>query len=125
MSSRERLAAGVIVCALLKKKTMKKKKRLWVRNWISKREYEGVHAKLLEELCSEDCEAYKNFLRMRKNDYDYILSKITNRISKKDTHLRKSISASERLTLTLRFLATGKKKQLTFKLQNIIQTTYN
>lgn len=45
---------------------------------------------------------------MSKTDFEDLLEKITPRIFKKDTHLRKAISPSERLTLTLRFLAKGK-----------------
>lgn len=72
-----------------------------MRNWISKRDDEGVHAKLLKEMSVEDTTSYEN-------DYQNLLEIITPKIIKKDTHLRKAISPSERLTLTLRFLATGK-----------------
>jgi len=40
--------------------------------------------------------------------FDWLLEKVRPYISKQDTHLRKSISASERLSITLRHLATGK-----------------
>lgn len=112
MSDRKRVAAAIIVCSLIKKKQeikSKKTKRLWVRNWISKRDDEGVNAKLLKEMSVEDTTSYENFIRMSKNDYQNLLEIITPKIIKKDTHLRKAISPSERLTLTLRFLATGKR----------------
>jgi len=80
-----------------------------VSNWISKRDDERVHAKLLKEISVEDTTLYENFIRMSKNDYRNLLEIITPKIIKKDTHLRKAISPSERLTLTLRFLATGKR----------------
>jgi hypothetical protein len=68
-----------------------------------------VHAKLLKEISVEDTTSYENFIRMSKNDYQNLLEIITPKIIKKDTHLQKAISPSERLTLTLRFLATGKR----------------
>ena len=85
-----------------------KNKRLWVREWISKREQEGVHAKLLQEISTQDIASYENFIRMSQSDFEYLLERITPKIKKQDTHLRNAISPSERLTLTLRFLATGK-----------------
>jgi hypothetical protein len=44
---------------------------------------------------------------MSTEDFDYLLNKIKLQISKKDTVLRKAISAEERFAVTLRFLATG------------------
>ncbi|XP_074026096.1 uncharacterized protein isoform X2 [Leptinotarsa decemlineata] len=44
---------------------------------------------------------------MAKNDFRFILDKIKSKIEKQDTHLRRCISAEERLAVTLRFLATG------------------
>lgn len=127
MSDRKRFAAAVVVYSLIKKKQeilkKKRKKRLWVRNWISKRHEEGVHAKLLKEISIEDNISYENFIRMSKTCYDDLLEKITSRIKKKDTHLRKAISPSERLTLTLRFLATGDSYQSLGYLFRIPPTT--
>lgn len=39
--------------------------------------------------------------------FEELLEKVTPLIEKKDTHLRESIPAAERLSLTLRHLATG------------------
>ena len=43
--------------------------------------------------------------------FSHLLSLVQERISKKDTRIRKSISAEERLVLTLRFLASGENQQ--------------
>ena len=98
-------AALLVLSRNLKKK---KRRQIWVRKWISKRDEEGLHAKLLQELLSEDDKSFQNFLRMSREDYDYLLEKVTPKIIKSDTHLRKAIPPSVRLTLTLRFLASGK-----------------
>lgn len=37
-----------------------------------------------------------------------ILDKVSPLITKRDTHMRRAIPASERLALTLRYLATGR-----------------
>ncbi|XP_060771613.1 uncharacterized protein LOC132882527 [Neoarius graeffei] len=44
---------------------------------------------------------------MSVEDFTYLLERVTPHIVKKDTHLRKAISPRERLSITLRFLATG------------------
>ena len=43
--------------------------------------------------------------------FSHLLSLVQERISSKDTRIRKSISAEERLVLTLRFLASGENQQ--------------
>jgi len=47
---------------------------------------------------------------MDVNTFEYLLKKVTPLIKKQDTHLRESILPSERLSVTLRHLATGKKQ---------------
>ncbi|XP_026474284.1 uncharacterized protein LOC113382175 [Ctenocephalides felis] len=96
---------------------------MWVREWIAKREEEGVYAKLLKELEYQDVSSYENFIRMTHQDFQHLLERIAPRITKQDTHLRKSISPSERLTLTLRFLATGDSYQSLSYLFRIPPTT--
>ncbi len=44
---------------------------------------------------------------MTPEDFEFLLCRIAPRIEKKDTHLRKAISPTERFVLTLRFLASG------------------
>lgn len=50
---------------------------------------------------------FENFSRMSDNDFEYLLNRISGRISRKDTNFRKAIPAKERLAVTLRYLATG------------------
>lgn len=51
---------------------------------------------------------FRDLLRMSVEEFTYLLERVTPHIVKKDTHLRKAISPRERLSVTLRFLATGK-----------------
>lgn len=85
----------------------KKRRNIWVKPWIEKRNVEGCFAKLLPELRNTESKQYSNFLRMCSNDFDFLLDLVTPLIKKKDTQMRKSIPSGERLALTLRFLATG------------------
>lgn len=112
-----RYAAAYTVLCLLKKKT-KKKKRIWAREWVLRRCNFGIHETLLSELRIEDPSQLDNFLRMSKDDFEYLLKLVGPSISKRDTKMRCAITASERLCLTLRFLATG--KDITSEKNNII-----
>jgi len=46
---------------------------------------------------------------MDNNSFELLLNKITPRISHKDTTMRACITPAERLSVTLRYLATGRQ----------------
>lgn len=50
---------------------------------------------------------------MTSDMFEDLVEKLTPLIKRQDTHLRKSISPSERLAVTLRHLATGNKASYT------------
>ncbi|ESO93725.1 hypothetical protein LOTGIDRAFT_100028, partial [Lottia gigantea] len=54
---------------------------------------------------------FKNFLRMDANSFDELLDMITPLIEKQKTNMRDPISPNERLSVTLRYLATGNSFQ--------------
>jgi hypothetical protein len=58
---------------------------------------------LLRELRENDPEDFKNYLQMDNSTFEYILNIISPYISKKDTVMRKCITAEERLAATIRF----------------------
>lgn len=100
---------------------------VWVRSWLGKRETEGAWAKLLVELRDGDSgeqKLFSEFLRMSHAEFDYLLQLVKPLIEKNDTKMRKSISAGERLALTLHYLSTGQSfhsLQFVFRLpQNTI-----
>ena len=61
----------------------------------------------MQELSTEDPKGFQNFLRMGKTDFQELLAKVTPHIQRQDTWMREAISAAERLSITLRYLATG------------------
>ncbi|CAH2003155.1 unnamed protein product [Acanthoscelides obtectus] len=110
MSRIKKIAAASDILITKERKNVElknKNRRMWVRSWISRRQDSGFFAQLVKELHSEDMNSYANFLRMSNKDYEYLLQKVEPLIRKQDTHLRLAISPSERLMLTLRFLASG------------------
>lgn len=72
-----------------------------------RREQEGFCVKFYRELKDEEPKLYQNFMRMTSEQFNHLLSLVSPLIAKKDTVMRKSISPSDRLILTLRYLATG------------------
>ncbi|XP_050676762.1 uncharacterized protein LOC126973479 [Leptidea sinapis] len=91
---------------ILKKNDTKNKRRKWCKHWLLKRKT-CSHVNLINELKFEP-EDFKNYLRMDEKTYLKLLEMVTPMIKKEDTVIRNSISAHERLSVTLRFLATGR-----------------
>jgi len=61
---------------------------------------------------------YKNFTRMSPSEFVFLINLIGEKISKKDTEIRKAISVQESLALMLCFLASG---DLYFSLQYLFR----
>ncbi|KAK7794094.1 hypothetical protein R5R35_010296 [Gryllus longicercus] len=97
-----------IAAALVKIEEQKKRRRsLWTRDWILRRKEKGAFANLVQELIAEDPPGFQNYCRLSVTECETLLNLIGPQISKKNTRFRESISAKERLMVTLRFLATG------------------
>ena len=54
---------------------------------------------------------FSRYMRMSPESFDHLLSLVSPLISKHTTKLREPVSATERLALTLRFLASGNSQQ--------------
>ena len=72
-------AAGVLSISITKRRSTRRK---WVRAILHKRNVEGTHNLLLPQLLSDGFH-YKNFLRMDKDSYHYLLNLVEPIISKK------------------------------------------
>nr|CAI5840206.1 unnamed protein product [Callosobruchus analis] len=88
----------------------KKRKNIWVKEWLQKRSILS-HIQLIKELRNSSENDLKNYLRMNEECFQLLLSSIKPHITKKDTVMRESISAEERLLVTLRYLATGRSME--------------
>ena len=100
-------AAVVLTLNVTSKQRRKQRKRsLWVREMLRKRNEEGAHSILIPKLLSDDIH-YRNFFRMSKENFSFILAMVEPALIRRDTVMRASIKVSERLALTLRYLATG------------------
>lgn len=100
-------AVAIALALALKDKEKKSKKRSkWSKTWFLQRAKYG-HVELLAELRTNEPHDYRNFLRMDALSFDELLELVSPYIRKCDTIMRQSISPMERLSLTLRYLATG------------------
>lgn len=75
----------------------------WIRN-NQIGHYENVYLEWRES----DPDRHLMYLRMYPEDFKNLLDVIKPQIEKQDTVMRASIRADKRLTITLRYLATGK-----------------
>ena len=110
MRRRKRLTLLLLLLRLRRKKYYCKRK-FWVRPIFKIRQKLGEFNNLVQELRTMDREYFFRYFRMNPERFDHLLSLVHDRIAKKDTTFRKSISAEERLALTLKFLATGDAQQ--------------
>ena len=95
------LAIALAVCL---KKT--KKQRRWMKEWLKKRN-EYTHEHFLKDVRLSEPSVFQNFLRLDATSFDELLNIITPRIEKRNTTMRDAIPSSQRLSITLRYLAIG------------------
>ncbi|XP_046802535.1 uncharacterized protein LOC124418865 isoform X1 [Lucilia cuprina] len=90
----------------------KRQKREWVKKWRLDRVERGTFSFLMNDLFN-DSSSFLNYIRMKPETFNYILSKIENDLKRQDTLMRKSITPAEKLAATLRYLATGESYKST------------
>jgi hypothetical protein len=100
----------IIIAAGALQRQYQRKRRIWTRPWIERRDRLGAYHALMQELRDEDPSSLRNFIRMDITAFHELHQLVSPFIRKRDTIMRNSISTEERLALTLRFLATGEKK---------------
>ena len=83
------------------------KRSCWVRSWLQRSEEKGCYHNLFKELLLEDTESFREFVRMDRNHVQFLVKKLWNHLYKKETKMRKSITPDEKVSLFLRYLATG------------------
>ena len=68
----------------------------------------GAYHQLMQELRLGDVASYRNFVQMDAESFDELLHLVAPLITHTDTIMRRAIPPGEILSITLRFLASGK-----------------
>ena len=106
-SEDEEILLSILLLRRRRRRLRAANRKKWVRSWISRRQTHGAFANIVQELNSEDTEKFRQFHRLDRNSFEEILAMVCPLIEKKDTLLRSSVKPTERLSVTLRFLASG------------------
>ena len=103
------LCCVIIAVAASRKKGKKKgsqKGRKWAKQWFIDRE-KYTHERLLNELRFIEPNDFLNFVRMDTDLFDELLALVAPEIEKSSTIMREAIPVTQRLSTTLRYLASG------------------
>ena len=105
----EEALIGFIVLELLEDDEKRPTVRGKIRKWMKRRQEQELCNNLVKELRLEDTKRYNEMMRMKYSSFEFLLANIERHITPIELAKGglKPISSAERLTLTLRFLATG------------------
>ena len=92
---------------LLKRRKKERQRRCWIRKIYMERCEKGEYHLLVRDLRLHDQEYFFRYFRMSPSTYEELLSFIAPKITKQSTQMRNPVGASERLSVTLRYLTTG------------------
>lgn len=80
---------------------------MWTKGFLSakQRRQQGIFQNVMAELALEEHHSYRRWLRLDVKCFEELVYLTAQQ--KQDTHFRECISPSERLAVSLRFIATG------------------
>ena len=100
--SKKKIILAYYVYRKLKKK--EKRRRFWIHPILEKREEFGAFHTLVKNQLRGDEDKFFNYFRMQKTTFDKLLQILSQKLKHQDTNMRQSISAAERLAVTLRLV---------------------
>ena len=104
MDDHDRVHFAAIAAIFFILQRRRRSRSCWVKPWLMLRERQGLFYNLVTEFCLQDAENFRGILRLDVNPFEHLLMKVAPIIEKKT---RKPITHGQRLSVTLRFLATG------------------
>lgn len=82
-------------------KKARRDRTVWCREWLTRRSIHGDYDQLLKELHREDPKGYKNFVRIEPGLFAEMVERISPRLTKKETRMRKPLPVGLKLAVTL------------------------
>ena len=94
-----------ITAAYYRRRWRRRPKRFQTRPWLLRRDEQGHHQNLLQELrfARHGTVDYRNCLRVEPEMFQELLAKLRPRLTKQDTRFRKALEPELKLACTLRF----------------------
>ena len=83
------------------------KRSVWVQSWLEKRAEQDAYHNLFQELLLDDAKFFKEFIRLDRLHFQFLVERLYPRLIKRDTVMRKSIKPDEQCSLFLRYIASG------------------
>ena len=96
----------IIICRRIKRRNVIKRKKMWVRKLFNERRQKGEYNTLVKDLMLFDHAYFFKSFRMTPTRFEQLLSWVAPHIHK-SSKIRDVATPSERLCITLRYLATG------------------
>ena len=91
----------------------KRRREIWVRQWIGRQHHFGLYDQLMVELRKEDQRSFKNFLSMEPDVFDELFEWVGPAITKQYTSCRTPLEPDLKLVVTLRHIASGSSNSAT------------
>lgn len=109
LRSRRKKLALLLAILLLEEneEPLRKKRSVWIREFFKRGNVNMHYDSMNNDMLFTGPEFYRAYTRMNEDSFLKLLSIVGPSIKKEDTHFRKAITTEERLSCTLRFLATG------------------
>lgn len=92
----------LLVLLLRRRRRCRRRRSLWMHPITSHRLLTGQYHTLIINELKADAEKFFNYCRMSKRSFEELYNILKEHIERADTNMRKSISAEERLMITLR-----------------------
>lgn len=103
----EEILLSVLLLRRKRRRLRAASRQIWCKPFLLRRSRQGTFHNLVQELNAEDPEQFRRYHRLDRDSFERVLNMIEPLITKEDTFMRTSIRPRERLSITLRFLATG------------------
>lgn len=114
--SEELVITGVVVLSTViinelvrreNEKTKRRRRSVWMKPRIRRRESYGTASRLLKKLKNEDITAYRINLRITGAHFDNLRGMVDRMLKKKYPVMKMAIPVATKLEITLLYLATG------------------
>ena len=114
MDVKRKQALCIVLLLLDDEEELTKKKRarrsIWVKPWLQRRAEPGIYSNLFQELL--EAKSLKDYIRMDKMHFDYLVERLYPYLIKQDTITRESILTQRAMLLILTI--RGKWRNLSF-----------